>query len=38
MNEAFAAVAILSIRDLNIRPDLVNVNGGAIVLPAGPVC
>ena len=30
MNEAFAAVAIQSMRDLGIGPDVVNVNGGAI--------
>ena len=32
MNEAFAAVAILSMRDLGVGPDKVNVNGGAIAL------
>ncbi|HTT54244.1 MAG TPA: acetyl-CoA C-acetyltransferase [Streptosporangiaceae bacterium] len=32
INEAFAAVAIQSIRDLGIGPDHVNVNGGAIAL------
>jgi acetyl-CoA C-acetyltransferase len=32
INEAFAAVAIQSIRDLGVRPDIVNVNGGAIAL------
>ncbi len=32
INEAFAAVAIQSMRDLGIGPDLVNVNGGAIAL------
>jgi acetyl-CoA C-acetyltransferase len=32
INEAFAAVAIQSIRDLAIDPDKVNVNGGAIAL------
>jgi acetyl-CoA C-acetyltransferase len=32
INEAFAAVAIQSIRDLGIDPDLVNVNGGAIAI------
>ena len=32
INEAFAAVAIQSIRELGIGPDLVNVNGGAIAL------
>jgi acetyl-CoA C-acetyltransferase len=30
INEAFASVAIQSMRDLNIGPDNVNVNGGAI--------
>jgi acetyl-CoA C-acetyltransferase len=32
INEAFAAVAIQSMRDLRIGPDIVNVNGGAIAL------
>ncbi len=32
INEAFAAVAIQSMRDLAISPDIVNVNGGAIAL------
>jgi acetyl-CoA C-acetyltransferase len=32
INEAFAAVAIQSIRDLGVSPDIVNVNGGAIAL------
>jgi acetyl-CoA C-acetyltransferase len=32
INEAFAAVAIQSIKDLGIDPDLVNVNGGAIAI------
>jgi acetyl-CoA C-acetyltransferase len=32
INEAFAAVAIQSIRDLGVDPDRVNVNGGAIAL------
>jgi acetyl-CoA C-acetyltransferase len=32
INEAFAAVAIQSIRELGIGPDKVNVNGGAIAL------
>jgi acetyl-CoA C-acetyltransferase len=32
INEAFASVAIQSIRELHISPDLVNVNGGAIAL------
>jgi acetyl-CoA C-acetyltransferase len=32
INEAFAAVAIQSMRDLQIGSDIVNVNGGAIAL------
>ncbi len=32
INEAFAAVAIQSMRDLKVSPDIVNVNGGAIAL------
>jgi acetyl-CoA C-acetyltransferase len=32
INEAFAAVAIQSMRDLGIGPDRVNVNGGAIAV------
>ena len=32
INEAFAAVAIQSIRDLDVDPEIVNVNGGAIAL------
>ena len=32
INEAFAAVAIQSMRDLRIGADIVNVNGGAIAL------
>jgi acetyl-CoA C-acetyltransferase len=32
INEAFAAVAIQSMRDLGVSPDLVNVNGGAIAI------
>jgi acetyl-CoA C-acetyltransferase len=32
INEAFAAVALASIRDLDVSPDRVNVNGGAIAL------
>jgi acetyl-CoA C-acetyltransferase len=32
INEAFAAVAIQSMRDLGIGPDIVNVNGGAIAI------
>jgi acetyl-CoA C-acetyltransferase len=31
-NEAFAAVAIGSIDDLGVSPDIVNVNGGAVAL------
>ncbi|MGG4451774.1 thiolase family protein [Brevibacillus porteri] len=31
-NEAFAAQAVASVRELGINPDLVNVNGGAIAL------
>ncbi|HEX5596907.1 MAG TPA: acetyl-CoA C-acetyltransferase [Micromonosporaceae bacterium] len=32
INEAFASVGIVSTRDLGIRPEIVNVNGGAIAL------
>jgi acetyl-CoA C-acetyltransferase len=32
INEAFAAVAIQSMRDLGVSPDVVNVNGGAIAI------
>jgi acetyl-CoA C-acetyltransferase len=32
INEAFAAVAVASMRDLGISDDVVNVNGGAIAL------
>jgi acetyl-CoA C-acetyltransferase len=32
MNEAFAAVAIQSMRDLGVGPEVVNVNGGAIAM------
>jgi acetyl-CoA C-acetyltransferase len=32
INEAFASVAIQSMRDLDITPDNVNVNGGAIAI------
>ncbi|HEV2450899.1 MAG TPA: acetyl-CoA C-acetyltransferase [Streptosporangiaceae bacterium] len=32
INEAFAAVALQSMRDLGVGPDQVNVNGGAIAL------
>jgi acetyl-CoA C-acetyltransferase len=32
INEAFAAVAIQSVRDLGVSRDIVNVNGGAIAL------
>ena len=31
-NEAFAAQAIAVCRDLNLNPDIVNVNGGAIAI------
>jgi acetyl-CoA C-acetyltransferase len=31
-NEAFAAVALASIDDLSLSPDVVNVNGGAVAL------
>ena len=32
INEAFAAVGIQSMRELQVTPDIVNVNGGAIAL------
>lgn len=32
INEAFASQAVACVRDLEINPDLVNVNGGAIAL------
>lgn len=32
LNEAFASQAIACIRELNLNPDIVNVNGGAIAL------
>jgi acetyl-CoA C-acetyltransferase len=32
INEAFSVVAIQSMRDLGVTPDIVNVNGGAIAL------
>jgi acetyl-CoA C-acetyltransferase len=32
INEAFAQVAIQSMRDLNVKTDIVNVNGGAIAI------
>jgi acetyl-CoA C-acetyltransferase len=32
INEAFAQVAIQSMRDLGVSPDIVNVNGGAIAI------
>ncbi|HET6244158.1 MAG: acetyl-CoA C-acyltransferase [Bacteroidetes bacterium] len=32
LNEAFASQSLAIIRDLNLNPDLVNVNGGAIAL------
>src|SRR5699024_2830887 len=31
-NEAFAAQALCVVNELNIRPEIVNVNGGAIAL------
>jgi acetyl-CoA C-acetyltransferase len=32
INEAFAAVVLRFLRDMNLSPDIVNVNGGAIAL------
>jgi len=32
INEAFSIVAIQSMRDLGVNPDIVNVNGGAIAI------
>jgi acetyl-CoA C-acetyltransferase len=32
LNEAFAAQSIACLKDLNLDPDIVNVNGGAIAL------
>jgi len=32
INEAFAAVGLASMRDLDVSPDIVNVNGGAIAV------
>ncbi|GGS52899.1 MULTISPECIES: acetyl-CoA C-acetyltransferase [Actinokineospora] len=32
INEAFAAVGVVSTRELGVSPDIVNVNGGAIAL------
>lgn len=32
INEAFAAVALASIRELGLNPQIVNVNGGAIAV------
>ena len=32
LNEAFASQSLAVVRELNINPDLVNVNGGAIAL------
>ena len=32
INEAFAAVGVASTRELRLRPEIVNVNGGAIAL------
>ena len=32
LNEAFACVAALATRELELDPDIVNVNGGAVAL------
>ena len=32
LNEAFAAQSIACMRDLNLNPDIVNVNGGSIAI------
>lgn len=32
LNEAFASQSIAVLRELNINPDIVNVNGGAIAM------
>jgi acetyl-CoA C-acetyltransferase len=32
INEAFSAVALASIKELGVDPDIVNVNGGAIAI------
>ena len=32
MNEAFASQSLAVIRELNLNPDIINVNGGAIAL------
>jgi acetyl-CoA acyltransferase len=32
LNEAFASQSLAVIRELNINPDIVNINGGAIAL------
>ena len=32
LNEAFAAQALAVIKELNLDPDIINVNGGAIAL------
>jgi acetyl-CoA C-acetyltransferase len=32
INEAFAVVAMIALRDLDLAPDVVNVNGGACAL------
>ncbi len=32
LNEAFASQALASIRELDMNPDVVNLNGGAIAL------
>jgi acetyl-CoA C-acetyltransferase len=32
LNEAFACVAVLAVREIGLDPDIVNVNGGAVAL------
>jgi acetyl-CoA acyltransferase len=32
LNEAFASQSLAVIRELNINPDIININGGAIAL------
>jgi acetyl-CoA acyltransferase len=32
LNEAFASQALAVTRELNLNPDIINVNGGAIAL------
>ncbi len=32
LNEAFASVVLLFMQQLNVQPDLINVNGGAIAM------